>query len=396
MKSRKKLWTVLLLMMIMLLAVHSSLAEDIQITVQTDKESYAEGDVATVDVTIVNEGNSSLSNLAMQTQLPDELMVYSAEGADYTFDQLDPGDSVSYSFRIGLKKAMNMPKTGDGSMLGLWLVLMSGALVGVCLMRRSMRGNSGMMFALLCLSASLMYAAVPVITANAASVNSRTVTTPFSFGGRSLNIVSEFSWEEEETEESDAPQQTASIKGRIVDLEGKLSDAKVWVRIYREDETTLVKEQCVSGEYFIDGIQPGWYFFTLEGIDKFVDGSSWCGGPMHLSAGEINKREDSPATEFCFDFEDEEFKVNGYNADFADDKTECVIPAEIDGCPVTEVGGTMFRDNTSLRRVYIPKSVTKISSHAFGNNSSELVIYGEKGSYAETFAKENGITFSAM
>lgn len=394
MKSRKKLWTVLLLMMIMLLAVHSSLAEDIQITVQTDKESYAEGDVATVDITIVNEGNSSLSNLAMQTQLPDELMVYSAEGADYTFDQLDPGDSVSYSFRIGLKKAMNMPKTGDGSMLGLWLVLMSGALVGVCLMRRSMRGNSGMMFALLCLSASLMYAAVPVITANAASVNSRTVTTPFSFGGRSLNILSEFSWEEEETEEPAESQKMAFIKGRILDIDGNLSDAVMMIRVYREDQTTLVGEYIVSGKYMIGNFEPGEYFIEFEGREKFISGAAAYGWPFTLS-GE-KSIDDFIVTEFCYEIEDDECEVWAYEEKYADNKTECVIPAWIEGYPVTSISSfSNGKELTRLKSIYIPESVTKIKSHAFNGCTAAFTIHGKAGSYAQTYAQEQGIPFYA-
>ncbi len=47
---------------------------------------------------------------------------------------------------------------------------------------------------------------------------------------------------------------------------------------------------------------------------------------------------------------------------------------------------------TRLERVYIPDSVESIVSNAFGE-CPNLVIYGNKGSYAETFAHENSIPF---
>ena len=51
-----------------------------------------------------------------------------------------------------------------------------------------------------------------------------------------------------------------------------------------------------------------------------------------------------------------------------------------------------FYNCTSLKKVYIPSSVSEIDYTAF-INCSELTIYGEKGSYAETFAKEKNIPF---
>lgn len=46
-----------------------------------------------------------------------------------------------------------------------------------------------------------------------------------------------------------------------------------------------------------------------------------------------------------------------------------------------------------LKRVSIPASVTEIGERAFENTSAELVLYVESGSYAERYAKENGIAY---
>lgn len=62
---------------------------------------------------------------------------------------------------------------------------------------------------------------------------------------------------------------------------------------------------------------------------------------------------------------------------------------------VTFIGRNAFLDNTKLKSIVIPKSVTNIGESAF-KNCPNLIIYGAKGSYAETYAKLNNITFKLM
>ena len=56
--------------------------------------------------------------------------------------------------------------------------------------------------------------------------------------------------------------------------------------------------------------------------------------------------------------------------------TEAEIPAELDGCPVTEIAEYAFKDCTRLRRVSLPDSVQRIGEFAFMNCTrlTELVI----------------------
>lgn len=51
-----------------------------------------------------------------------------------------------------------------------------------------------------------------------------------------------------------------------------------------------------------------------------------------------------------------------------------------------------FAECVNLRKVYISESTTFISEDAFAG-VEDLVIYAAKGSYAESFAKKQGITF---
>lgn len=58
---------------------------------------------------------------------------------------------------------------------------------------------------------------------------------------------------------------------------------------------------------------------------------------------------------------------------------------------VTAIKSKAFKGCTSLTRLAIPESVTEIADDAF--EGCKLTIVGEKGSYAETYANENGFTF---
>ena len=62
---------------------------------------------------------------------------------------------------------------------------------------------------------------------------------------------------------------------------------------------------------------------------------------------------------------------------------------------VTEISDRAFAYCTALDEVTIPESVKTISDSAF-NGSTNVTIYGVAGSYAETFAKNNSIKFSAL
>lgn len=73
---------------------------------------------------------------------------------------------------------------------------------------------------------------------------------------------------------------------------------------------------------------------------------------------------------------------------------ECMSLEEIElPSTVTTIGRRAFWDCHALTSVFIPKKTKIIGEDAFGH-SSKVVIQCEKGSFAEQYAKENGIPFA--
>lgn len=63
---------------------------------------------------------------------------------------------------------------------------------------------------------------------------------------------------------------------------------------------------------------------------------------------------------------------------------------------VPTMGNYTFLDCIKLNSITIPKSMRRFGNGLFENCSSDLTIYGKKGSRAQEYAKENKIAFSLM
>ncbi len=62
---------------------------------------------------------------------------------------------------------------------------------------------------------------------------------------------------------------------------------------------------------------------------------------------------------------------------------------------VTGITNYAFLNNYQITEIVIPDSVTSIGDTAFDNLNS-LIIYGNKGSYAQIFADKQNGTFKAL
>ena len=89
---------------------------------------------------------------------------------------------------------------------------------------------------------------------------------------------------------------------------------------------------------------------------------------LMLSCGVVSLAEETPPTpQKCFYFDTGTNTITGYKFLDPDCGKNVVIPAEIDGKPVTSIGDYAFYDN-QLTSVVIPGSVKSIGNYAFQEN----------------------------
>ena len=84
--------------------------------------------------------------------------------------------------------------------------------------------------------------------------------------------------------------------------------------------------------------------------------------------------------------------ITDYYEHYGDKNAELVIPAELDGHPVTTIGDYAFYYCESLTAVTIPDSVTYIGWDAFFD-CPLLTLTVNRDSYAAQYCKDNGIAY---
>ena len=74
------------------------------------------------------------------------------------------------------------------------------------------------------------------------------------------------------------------------------------------------------------------------------------------------------------------------------------LPMTIVKCPdgLKSIQSRAFANCNKLIQIYIPKSVTSIASDAFSGCNNEMIIYGQSGSTAESFANAQGFVFAVF
>ena len=82
--------------------------------------------------------------------------------------------------------------------------------------------------------------------------------------------------------------------------------------------------------------------------------------------------------------------ITGYNGT----ETDIPVPASVDGYTVTEISPD-YIINSKAKSISIPGTVKKMSKSTFPASDS-FVIVCKKGSYAHSFAKQNGIAYTAF
>ncbi len=94
--------------------------------------------------------------------------------------------------------------------------------------------------------------------------------------------------------------------------------------------------------------------------------------PNTVFGAETDIISDAETSESDFEF----VSSCGMIANYSGDEEDVVIPSEIDGVPVKCIGVSTFKDNTHIKSVTIPDSVTEIDDFAFMNceNLTSIII----------------------
>jgi hypothetical protein len=131
-----------------------------------------------------------------------------------------------------------------------------------------------------------------------------------------------------------------------------------------------------------------------------------------IAAGNAGEEQTDVSGQWEYMVEDGGATITGYDVEPSGD---LVIPGELDGYAVTGIGESAFENCYSLTGITIPDSVTSIGDRAFRECASltgitipdsvtsigegafgecdNLTLHVPPGSYAEHYAKENGIPY---
>lgn len=224
-----------------------------------------------------------------------------------------------------------------------------------------------------------------IITGYAESVDKSTISIPSKIDGHPVTMIYEFAFcGLEKTKTINIPNSVKVIG----------SEAFAWCEnlqtINIPNSVTTIDVAAFAGNNKLQSItipnsvtELGAAAFILnENLTSVTLPNTISSIPYATFAGCVSlKKIDIPSSVKAI--EKEAFSMTGF--------TEFTVPDT-----VTTIGYQVFSDCENLVKVTIPKSVTTIGKAIFEGCSDDVTIYGEKGSYAETYANKFGIPFKAI
>ena len=120
--------------------------DGLEVTLTTDKASYAAGEKIALTVTLTNRGEAPIKSVDVSCLLPAGCGMDGAQSASRTITMLEPGSSVTVHAAIKadcnpeLPEEPVLPVTGDDSNLLLW-----AGLLGVCVLAFAKMGRRARM-----------------------------------------------------------------------------------------------------------------------------------------------------------------------------------------------------------------------------------------------------------
>ena len=201
MKKLKKLsaYSLMLIVFVCIFSVSSFAAASSQdgiITeISADKSSYKETDVASVTVKATNTNTFALTNVTVESILPQGLRLAEKTELSQTKGSLAAGESIETNLKVQKASLISSPQTGENSGLAVYILfaLTSAVIIAVILKQRK---NAAKIMSLFLCFALLMPIMANIGTASAeGEKKSFTATKAISFSSCSYDIAVKVSYE---------------------------------------------------------------------------------------------------------------------------------------------------------------------------------------------------------
>lgn len=116
-------FSILFLVLILITCLSTALAEDLDISITTDKESYVGDEIVTMTIKVTNNSEMIVRNLKIDNYIPTGLTYVTASDANKEIAEIQPGATVQHMIRVR-KVIVDAPDTGDPTMPVLWTILL--------------------------------------------------------------------------------------------------------------------------------------------------------------------------------------------------------------------------------------------------------------------------------
>lgn len=113
----------LLSTLLLALCLTNALAEELDISITTDKETYVGGEIVTMTIKITNNSEMIVRNLKIDNYIPTGLTYVNASDANKEIAEIQPGATAWHTIRVR-KVIVDAPDTGDPTTPVLWTILL--------------------------------------------------------------------------------------------------------------------------------------------------------------------------------------------------------------------------------------------------------------------------------
>lgn len=186
-------------------AAAATVSQDgLEITLKTDKSSYKQSESITATLTVKNNGDQTVTDVSLESIVPQGYTLKSRDNSTLTVDELSPGETVTLKVTFVPKKpAATSPATGDSTKLMPALVLLlvsAGGLIALLFARKNWKKPLSVV---LCVSMLLsLFGGIPM-SASAAEqdVRSIEISDVVKVSGKNVLLKASISYRVAEPEE---------------------------------------------------------------------------------------------------------------------------------------------------------------------------------------------------